>query len=59
MVCAAGLVVNYAVYLACIAASPQVGVTVTPAILPLFVAAGSAVAMVLTFVGFRSFAFRA
>ncbi len=59
MVCAAGLVVNYAVYLACIAASPLAGVTVTPAILPLFVAAGSAAAMVLTFLGFRLFAFRA
>jgi len=30
----------------------------TPAILPLFVAAGSGAAMVLTFVGFRFFAFR-
>ena len=59
LVCAAGLVVNYAVYLACIAAAPLVGVAVTPAILPLFVAAGSGAAMVLTFVGFRSFAFRA
>ena len=59
LVCAAGLVVNYAVYLACIAASPFVGVTVTPALLPLFVAAGSGAAMGVTFVGFRSFAFRA
>ena len=59
MVCAVGLVVNFAVYLACVAASPHVGVAVTPAILPLFVAAGSGAAMVLTFVGFRSFAFRA
>ncbi len=59
MVCAAGLVVNYAVYLACIAASPFAGIAVTPEILPLFVAAGSAAAMVLTFVGFRFFAFRA
>jgi len=32
---------------------------VTPGILPLFVAAGSGVAMVVTFVGFRWFAFRA
>ena len=32
--------------------------SVTPAILPLFVAAGSGVAMVVTFVGFRWFAFR-
>ena len=30
----------------------------TPAILPLFVAAGSGAAMVLTFIGFRFFAFR-
>lgn len=59
MVCAAGLVVNYAVYLACVAASPLAGVAVTPAILPLFVAAGSGAAMGVTFIGFRSFAFRA
>ena len=37
---------------------PGPGIAVTPAILPLFVAAGSGVAMVLTFVGFRFFAFR-
>jgi hypothetical protein len=36
----------------------RIGIAVTPAILPLFVAAGSAVAMFVTFVGFRSFAFR-
>ncbi|MBV8661567.1 MAG: GtrA family protein [Hyphomicrobiales bacterium] len=61
MVCAAGLVINYAVYLACVAASPLAGIDVnqTPEILPLFVAAGSAVAMVVTFIGFRFFAFRA
>ena len=35
------------------------GLMVTPGILPLFVAAGSGVAMVATFVGFRWFAFRA
>jgi putative flippase GtrA len=59
LVSAAGLAVNYAVFLACIAASPLVGVPVTPSILPLFVACGSGVAMFLTFVGFRFFAFRA
>jgi len=37
---------------------PLIGLAVTPAILPLFVAAGSGVAMVVTFVGFRWFAFR-
>jgi putative flippase GtrA len=57
-VASVGLAVNYAVYSACVILAPHVGITVTPAILPLFVAAGSGVAMVFTFVGFRSFAFR-
>jgi hypothetical protein len=35
-----------------------VGVAVTPGVLPLFIAAGTGVAMVVTFVGFRFFAFR-
>jgi putative flippase GtrA len=59
MVCAAGLAVNYAVYLACVALAPLVGIEPRPAMLPLFVACGSGAAMVLTFVGFRFFAFRA
>ena len=58
LVAAAGLAVNYAVYSACVLLAPRFGVEVTPAILPLFVAAGVGVAMVVTFVGFRSFAFR-
>ena len=58
LVAGLGLAVNYAVYSACVAIAPGLGVPVIPAILPLFVAAGSGVAMVLTFVGFRSFAFR-
>jgi len=53
-----GLVVNYAVYSACVFLAPRAGIAVTPAILPLFVAAGAGAAMVLTFVGFRFFAFR-
>jgi putative flippase GtrA len=57
-VAAIGLAVNYAVYSACVFFAPRAGIVVTPAILPLFVAAGSGVAMVLTFVGFRFFAFR-
>ena len=57
-VAAVGLAVNYAVYSACVVLAPRVGIAVTPAILPLFVAAGSGAAMVLTFVGFRFFAFR-
>ena len=59
VVAAAGLAVNYAVYSLCVVLWPLVGFVVTPGILPLFVAAGSGVAMVVTFVGFRWFAFRA
>jgi putative flippase GtrA len=57
-VAAIGLAVNYSVYSACVALAPSLEIAVTPAILPLFVAAGSGAAMVLTFVGFRFFAFR-
>jgi putative flippase GtrA len=58
LVASLGLGINYAVYSACVALAPIAGIAVTPAILPLFVAAGSGVAMALTFVGFRFFAFR-
>jgi putative flippase GtrA len=58
LVASAGLAVNYAVYTACVFLAPLAGIVVTPAILPLFVAAGSGVAMALTFLGFRLFAFR-
>jgi putative flippase GtrA len=57
LVASAGLAVNYAVYSACVLVAPRAGIVVTPAILPLFVAAGGGAAMVLTFVGFRFFAF--
>jgi putative flippase GtrA len=53
-----GLAVNYAVYSTCVFFSLRAGIAITPAILPLLVAAGSVVAMVLTFVGFRFLAFR-
>jgi putative flippase GtrA len=58
VVASAGLIINYATYSACVLLSPRFGIAVTPAILPLFVAVGSGVAMVLTFLGFRLFAFR-
>ena len=58
LVASAGLVVNFAVYSACVFLAPRFSVTVTPAILPLFVAAGVAVSMIVTFAGFRLFAFR-
>ena len=53
-----GLAVNYAVYWLCVLLAPRFGLAVTPAILPLFIAAGVGAAMILTFIGFRSFAFR-
>ena len=58
LVASVGLAINYAVYSACVALAPIAGIAVKPAILPLFVAAGSGVAMAVTFVGFRFFAFR-
>jgi putative flippase GtrA len=57
-VASVGLVVNYAVYSACILLAPRFGLTVTPALLPVFVAAGVGASMILTFIGFRFFAFR-
>jgi putative flippase GtrA len=57
-VASVGLAANYAVYSACVLLAPSLGIAVTPAILPLFVAAGGGAAMILTFVGFRFFAFR-
>jgi putative flippase GtrA len=58
LVASVGLAINYGVYSVCVALAPIFGIAVTPAILPLFVAAGSGVAMAVTFVGFRFFAFR-
>ena len=58
LVASAGLAVNFAVYSACVFLAPRFGVAVTPAILPLFVAAGVAVATIMTFAGFRFFVFR-
>ena len=58
LVASAGLGINFAVYSACVVLAPRFGVAVTPASLPLFVAAGVAVSMIVTFVGFRFFVFR-
>jgi putative flippase GtrA len=58
LVCLAGLAVNYAVYAALLALAPSFGVAISPAILTLFVACGTGAATLLTFAGFRSFAFR-
>ena len=58
MVCAVGLAVNYAAYAAGLAAYEFAGHAVTPAVLPVFVAFGSGIAMFFTYFGFRLFAFR-
>ncbi len=58
IVASTGLAVNYGVYSACVQLAPRVEIPVTPAILPLFIAAGVGVAMIVTFLGFRFFAFR-
>jgi putative flippase GtrA len=58
LVASIGMAVSYAAYSACVALAPIAGIAVTPAILPLFVAVGSGVAMAVTFAGFRLFAFR-
>jgi putative flippase GtrA len=58
VVASAGLAVNYGVYTACVLLAPRFGLGVTPAMLPLFVAVGAGAAMVVTFLGFRFFAFR-
>jgi putative flippase GtrA len=58
VVASGGLAVNYAVYSACVQFAPRFGIAVVPAILPLFVAVGVGVAMIVTFLGFRFFAFR-
>ena len=58
LVASAGLAVNFAVYSACVFLAPRFGIAVTPSMLPLFVAAGVAVSMIATFIGFRFFVFR-
>ena len=58
LVCLAGLAVNYAVYAALLALAAWFGVAISPAILTSFVACGTGAATMLTFLGFRSFAFR-
>ena len=58
LVCLGGLVVNYAVYAGCLALAASSGLAISPALLTLFVAAGTGAATVVTFAGFRAYAFR-
>jgi putative flippase GtrA len=58
VVASVGIVVNYGAFTACVLLAPRLGLSVSPTVLPLFVAVGACAAMVITFVGFRFFAFR-
>jgi putative flippase GtrA len=57
LVCLAGIALNYAVYATCLALAGALGVAPSAAILALFIAGGTGAAALLTFIGFRSFAF--
>lgn len=57
-VTSAGLAVNYLTYLGALALASHVGLPTTPAMAPLYVALGVGAAMVITFEGFRRYAFR-
>jgi putative flippase GtrA len=58
VVCLGGLALNYAVYAACLALAPSFGLPISPVVVTLFVAAGTGAATLLTFAGFRAYAFR-
>jgi putative flippase GtrA len=58
LVCLSGVALNYSIYAACVELSPSVGIPISPATLALFVACGTSVTALLTFVGFRTYAFR-
>jgi putative flippase GtrA len=58
VVAASGQLVNYAVYAAVLTAIGRLGLGSAPAPIAFAVACGAGAAMVLTFLGFRFFAFR-
>jgi putative flippase GtrA len=58
LVCLAGLALNYAVYAALLGLAAAFGVAIGAPLLTLFVAGGTAASTLLTFTGFRAFAFR-
>jgi putative flippase GtrA len=59
LVCLGGVAVNYAVYAILLALAGAAALAVTAPVLTLFVACGTGAAAFVTFIGFRSFAFRA
>ncbi len=58
LVCLGGIALNYAVYATLLALAARLRVEVSPGVLTLFVACGTGAAAFVTFVGFRSFAFK-
>ena len=57
-VASAGLLVNYVTSLAAVWSAARIGVASSPALAPIFVAIGVAAAMVITFHGFKRYAFK-
>ena len=53
-----GAAVNYLTYLAALALGGALGMPTTPEVAPLYIAAGVGAAMLITFEGFRRYAFR-
>ncbi len=53
-----GAAINYLTYLAALAAAAHFGLPATPLTAPIYVAVGVGAAMVVTFNGFRRYAFR-
>jgi putative flippase GtrA len=58
LVCLGGVAVNFAVYVALLELAGAGGIAITPPALTLFVACATGAAAFVTFLGFRSFAFR-
>lgn len=59
LVCLGGVAVNYAIYVVLLELAGMGDIAITPTALTLFVACGTGAAAFATFIGFRSFAFRA
>ena len=58
LVCLGGLVVNYAIYAGCLALADASGWALSSPLLTMFVAAGTGAATIVTFAGFRNYAFK-
>ncbi|MGA2045545.1 MAG: GtrA family protein [Roseiarcus sp.] len=59
LVCLGGLAVNYSVYAACVEIAAALDRPLSSTVLTLCIACGSLAAALVTFAGFRAFAFRA